>query len=1001
MKFKGMLKFALSALLLAAGVSAFADGPLTLSDKKTKVTWEQFAGVINNPSSLKGKGTVASDNAAIAAALEVYNEKQGVVSTDSTTLVTKNGLLTTAQNTLNSTAEGSVKDNLDKAIADTVGLGGDLAEAQANLQEYINGLEKVYTDSVAFLATKRELLSAQQTKQGTLNTNLTQAQGDYNNAKSDYNNYVSQISLLPRKKITEVSTVKWLSDISAAANAFKTAYAGLTATPPVTDDIPRIFYKTVSVYNEEDEQTTTTMYVAYVSSPGTGWKEATAAQFRRLFITVDGVAGDFAGASKPINSLRLYLGADYEKLNPGNTDITVTWNGLKSNIASAAADQIQTLADNQKYQVVNTTTTNEVEDDYKSEETRLIGLRDAAKAEMDKYYRQIYGWHPTSEGWEKDDTEVVGINEQLATVNAAIEVYQEEIDNLTNTVNPALKQKWEAAKNGTLQGDEEYNRLKTEITNAQNELSTKMSAYNTAKEAYDEAEQAVTDAQAEVTAAENALETSRAALVAAAKDVASARTTAQNEADEALLAVYTNGFTLTGDITVDTPITANYSGNIIGGMNVINLAAGNNYVFTSAYSGTLVNAAVNLNGGSKFAQIQNNAKFEEVAVWTGSQGRFYDGNGDGVKFANGTSSTTNLYELGYVARDFFGISYDTNNANSKLAKLDDETKVYYITPYTIAGNNTSYYVNYIDGEFVNKTVSGLNITGNMFFSSATEDLADVEGIANLIYDTNKCKNVVIEDKVDFYAPFDITTTGTVTVQRTFTSGYNTVCLPFELNASYAAGIQYLCTYDTETPEKFWFTKREGAIAANTPVLMVNTSDVTLNIPAGTIIKKTENQIVEITGQTSEQSKSFGTLKLTGVDEFVGNYNSYKIYGLKGNKFVGAGEGASFPAFRSVISSAVATASEQAPRRIGIRDEKGIVIVDDEAGIENVAAEATSLEVTSAQGEIIINSEADYGEVAIYTLDGRVAAVANVMVGTTTVSVERGIYIVMGKKVMVK
>ncbi|MDE7407926.1 MAG: hypothetical protein K2M76_05845, partial [Muribaculaceae bacterium] len=71
------------------------------------------------------------------------------------------------------------------------------------------------------------------------------------------------------------------------------------------------------------------------------------------------------------------------------------------------------------------------------------------------------------------------------------------------------------------------------------------------------------------------------------------------------------------------------------------------------------------------------------------------------------------------------------------------------------------------------------------------------------------------------------------------------------------------------------------------------------------------------------------------------------------------------------------------------------------GIDNVELEGAMLDVVGAQGEIIITTEADYGKVEIYTVNGSVATVANVMAGTTTVNVPSGIYIVMGKKVMVK
>ena len=95
------------------------------------------------------------------------------------------------------------------------------------------------------------------------------------------------------------------------------------------------------------------------------------------------------------------------------------------------------------------------------------------------------------------------------------------------------------------------------------------------------------------------------------------------------------------------------------------------------------------------------------------------------------------------------------------------------------------------------------------------------------------------------------------------------------------------------------------------------------------------------------------------------------------------------------------AAQAAPRGIGIVDEKGVEITGDLSGIGSVNADASSLTIAGGQGEIIITSDADYGKVEIYAVDGKLAAVANVIVGTTTVDVQKGLYIVMGKKVLVK
>ena len=93
----------------------------------------------------------------------------------------------------------------------------------------------------------------------------------------------------------------------------------------------------------------------------------------------------------------------------------------------------------------------------------------------------------------------------------------------------------------------------------------------------------------------------------------------------------------------------------------------------------------------------------------------------------------------------------------------------------------------------------------------------------------------------------------------------------------------------------------------------------------------------------------------------------------------------------------------APRRIGIRNEFGEDITEEvESGIYDVKASAAkSVNVAGGQGELIITAEADHGQVGVYSVDGKMITMVNVVEGTTTVNVKGGIYIVLGQKVLVK
>ena len=280
-------------------------------------------------------------------------------------------------------------------------------------------------------------------------------------------------------------------------------------------------------------------------------------------------------------------------------------------------------------------------------------------------------------------------------------------------------------------------------------------------------------------------------------------------------------------------------------------------------------------------------------------------------------------------------------------------------------------------------------------------------IPNVIYpDANSnlvCDNVVITDREAFFCPKEIKAKN-LSYTREFKAGNNTVCLPFALSKELNSSISYICTYDSEEDGTFWFTSKATGVAANTPVLLVTKEACSLdltdvNIPVGIT---PDDQKVK--GSGANGSLSYGVFKLTARDEILGAANGEKVYGLSGDKFQPATQSANFPSFRMVLCSATkANAASAAPRQIRVRDEQGreINIGGGTSAIEEVSADAPAFSVKGGVGEIIIISESNYGKVEVYALDGRVAAIADVTEGTTSVNVQHGLYIVMGKKVIVK
>lgn len=441
--------------------------------------------------------------------------------------------------------------------------------------------------------------------------------------------------------------------------------------------------------------------------------------------------------------------------------------------------------------------------------------------------------------------------------------------------------------------------------------------------------------------------------------------------------------TLTGDVTAND-IISEYAGVINGNGHIINL--GTAPAVFEMFKGTLSNAGVN----GKFATAQSGAAYSSVTYWANNEGSYYNENG--AK----TENITTLGELGFVARKSFGVDFDAN----KLIALTNASKVYGITVYG-PNSTTKYYAKKADNGYV--TASGpLTIAPNQFVKSETSDLTG----ANIFYSDGTCPEVVITDKADFFCPVDILA-AKVTYKRNFNVGKNAICLPFDLTKSMSDHIEFICTYEKEDVDHFWFTKRAGAIAANTPALISAKEAFTEIVLGSTTIKATPAlQLCYDKGDLEDESEACGLLKKANNEEIKGASNSYKVFGLtKEGTFKRVPDGTEFAALRMVVYSHEAyKAQARAAAGYAPLDEKAIGILEENGtnAIEDVEAEAAKFTVAGGQGEINITSEADFSNVEIYSINGSLATVADVQAGaTTSVSLPAGIYIVMGQKVQVK
>ena len=463
----------------------------------------------------------------------------------------------------------------------------------------------------------------------------------------------------------------------------------------------------------------------------------------------------------------------------------------------------------------------------------------------------------------------------------------------------------------------------------------------------------------ETTQASYQTEEANPAYAEAEKALADAKAAQTAEANN-----YYKHIELLADVNVAAGNTLmNYEGTIDAANHVFTIPSG--YLFGGTFNVTLENAAVNGNVARDLA----NAKLENVVTWNGTSGVAYD--------AQGTAGTavSSLGELAYAQRKVYGVT------DGKLAALTDANKVYSITVYNTE-KGAPYFVTAADGAYTNLANNqALTIAKNVFVKSADTDL---EGV-NVFYADGTAKEVEITDGVDFFCPEDITAES-ISYSRDFKEGHNSAYLPFAINGANLDA--QISTYNADaTVENAFQFKYQDEAEAYTPMLLTVKEAGKLEGLSGVVKASSEAPALSGNGAT-------GLLKKTFFTQVAGS--GKRVWGLSNNKFLYGADGAQFPAFRMLIVTDEPAAANDAPRKIVILDEYG-----QESGVDNVATDAAALEVVGGVGELTISTSADLGDVAVYSIDGRVAANVNAAAGITTVNLAKGVYIVMGKKVLVK
>lgn len=644
-----------------------------------------------------------------------------------------------------------------------------------------------------------------------------------------------------------------------------------------------------------------------------------------------------------------------------------------------------------------------------SQTTILSNTYDIGVAAIELYY-EVPGFGEKS--YSFSIAEVSNPTLLRSRLNTAIKNFQ-GVDETVKAVDPVAV----AAAQEKVNAQQEIVDEKTlEFNNAVSDLTDAQGVVTKAQEVYDDANQNVVNATAAVTAADEKVTTAQEKVTAA-----NGKITEQEgkiaEINASINAVnnYKN-LSITADITVtDATFTLGDWGSdyeINGGSHKIVYPAGTaNGSLVGSNKGYISNIGV-VNG--KIAATNNNSikiSFETI-----------DKNSYKIYDAAGNESIAPISgELGYKVRNYFGVTINENGTCSDL-EFKNADNIVYKAEWTKANTKTAstFYANIKDGKLSYNPAADKK---NTFVYVQDMDIdADAFTNENNIVVDGICQNAVfVDDAAEgddgwVYIPYAFNAKN-LTYERTFgAKALATVCLPFETPSSYfeEMGLEKIMQFsdvDLKT-NTYWFQYQDGSMNANEPyVLKFKNSGA--NIPnGGKIFQDLKNINVAATGDI-DRYEIAPTRPGTGA-EFLGVFVStnssmlarggYKLYGFGDGVFrpMKISETVKCQAFRTYVKTPVSSSlAPEASFTIGELDEMGNVVNGgNTTGINTTVADANAFNVKGGNGAVIVTT-GKAQKVSIYTVGGSLVKASNIEAGTVTIPVGSGVYIVNGKKVVVK
>ncbi|MGN0035951.1 MAG: hypothetical protein ACI36X_01825 [Bacteroidaceae bacterium] len=283
-------------------------------------------------------------------------------------------------------------------------------------------------------------------------------------------------------------------------------------------------------------------------------------------------------------------------------------------------------------------------------------------------------------------------------------------------------------------------------------------------------------------------------------------------------------------------------------------------------------------------------------------------------------------------------------------------------------------------------------------SGVTLTAAAGKHINQVVYDsatdTYTAKEIQLTDGYDFNNR-QAFTAQKVSYKRTFTANtYGTFCLPYamkvsDLNLAEGEVVERFGSYDAANAQvTFVQLTAEDELQPNTAYLIRNAAEEasaqkTFSLETSTEVPVTAN------GQGNYFKCNMTTFVMP-ADE-----NLYKLNSTK-NQFTHSAGSAKIPAFRGYLDLSAASGAAVKPAAIrvnhntrGTGEEGGATAIDDALAASSVWMEEGTLHVAAAEEMLV----------PVYALDGRLVCWLHVQPNQpASVALERGAYIVAGKKV---